>query len=306
MRVIYFGSSGFSQPPLLSILPSVACVVTRKAKPKGRGYQVETNEVKRVASENNIPVVELDSFKDDAAGQLEQYEPDFFVVASFGLIIPKWALEIPSIGPVNIHPSLLPRYRGPSPIQWALWNGEPETGITFMKMNEKMDQGDILYQETMAIDADDDMVTLSARLASRAGELLPGFLEKMDRDEISKGKVQDDSEATYTPIVTKEMGRVDWTLGALEVSRQVKALVLWPTAYTSLDGVMLKIFGAKVYDQGAAGEAGLISGLTKEGILVSTPNGTLLVSEIQLENRKRLKAYQFAQGYRGLVGKRLG
>jgi methionyl-tRNA formyltransferase len=306
VRVIYFGSSSFSVPPLKSILPAVSCVVTRKAKPKGRGYQIEVNDVKRIASENNIPIIELDSFKDDTARQLEQYKPDFLVVASFGLIIPKWILDMPSIGPVNIHPSLLPRYRGPSPIQWALWNGERETGITFIKMNEKMDQGDILYQETTVIDTRDDMITLSDSLALRAGEILPHFLENIDREKIDKGTVQEESEATYTPIITKEMGRVDWSLGALEISRQVKALVLWPTAYTYLDGVMLKVFGAWVYNQEAAGEAGLISGVTKEGIVVSTPNGTLLIAEVQLENRKRLKAYQFAQGYRGLVGKKLG
>ena len=306
MRVIYFGSSSFSVPPLKSILPAVACVVTRKAKPKGRGYQIEVNDVKRIASEANIPVIELDSFRDDAARQLEEYESDFLVVASFGLMIPKRVLEMPSIGPVNIHPSLLPRYRGPSPIQWALWNGERETGITFIKMNEKMDQGDILYQETTVIGAQDDMITLSDRLALRAGEMLPHFLKNIGREEIDKGAAQEEGEATYTPIITKEMGKIDWSLGALEISRQVKALVLWPTAYTHLEGVMLKVFSAKVSDQEATGEAGLISGVTKEGIVVSTPNGALLITEVQLENRKRLKAYQFAQGYRGLAGKKLG
>jgi len=303
VRVIYFGSSAFSVPPLKSILPSVSCVVTRKAKPKGRGYQIETNDVKKVASEAGIPVIELDSFKEEAARQVEQYEADFLVVASFGLIVPRWLLDLPSIGPVNIHPSLLPKYRGPSPIQWALWNGEKETGITFIKMNERMDQGDILYQERMEIDPRDDVVTLSDRLASRSGEMLPPFLEGLDRERMEKGIVQDEGEATYTPIITKEMGKIDWGLGALEATRQVKALVLWPTAYTHLDGVMLKIFAATVLDPDASGESGLVAGVTKEGVVVNTPNGTILVTEVQLENRKRMKAYQFAQGYRGLVGK---
>jgi len=303
VRVIYFGSSSFSVPPLKSILPSVCCVITRKAKPKGRGYQIEANEVKKVASEAGIPVVEFDSFKEQAARQIEQYGADFLVVASFGLMVPKWMLDLPSIGPVNIHPSLLPKYRGPSPIQWALWNGEKETGITFIKMNEKMDQGDILYQEAMAIGPQDDVVTLSDRLAARAGEILPWFLEGLDRNGIEKGDVQDESEATYTPIITKEMGKIEWDLGALEITRQVKALVLWPTAYTSIDGLMLKIFSARVLDPDASGESGLVAGVTKEGIVVSTPNGALLVTEVQLENRKRMKAYQLAQGYRGLVGK---
>jgi methionyl-tRNA formyltransferase len=306
VKIIYFGSSAFSVPPLKSILPVVSCIVTRKAKPKGRGYRIEGNEVKAVAAEMDIPVIELDSFRDEAAHQLERYRPDFLVVASFGLIIPRWALKIPSIGPVNIHPSLLPKYRGPSPIQWVLWNGEGETGITFIRMNEKMDQGDLLYQEPMTIHAEDNMVTLSERLASRSGEILPRFIENLSEDKIGKGTAQDEREATYTPIITKEMGKIDWSIGALEVSRQVKALVFWPTAYTYLDEVVLKVFSSTVCDQEKSGEAGLISGVTKEGIVVDTPNGTLLITEVQLESRKRIKAYQFAQGYRSLVGKRLG
>ena len=144
MNVVFFGSSSFSVPILESIASFVSCVVTKKGKPKGRGYLLEDSEVKRAATALRLPVVEIESFKDQAAGEIEAYKPSLFVVASFGLIIPRWALEIPSIGPVNVHPSLLPKYRGPSPIQWALWNGDKETGITFIRMNEKMDAGNIL------------------------------------------------------------------------------------------------------------------------------------------------------------------
>ncbi len=307
MKIVYFGSSLFSVPPLMAVLPSVSCVVTRRAKPKGRGYHVEANDVKKIASEAGIPLIEIDSFKDEAAGQLRDLKPDFLVVASFGLMIPDWALSIATVGPVNIHPSLLPRYRGPSPIQWALWNGERETGITLIKMNEKMDEGNILHQEIMAIDAGDSMITLSARLAARAGEILPGFLEEMKTKGMMEGVVQSGELATYTPIIAKEMGKIDWSLGALEIIRQIKALVLWPTAYTYLEGKLLKIFDAHIYDDSAvSAEAGIVMEVTKAGFLVGTPNGTLRITEVQLENKKRLSAYQFAQGYRGLVGKRLG
>lgn len=304
MRIAYFGSSGFSVPPLNSILPKVVCVVTRKAKPKGRGYQIEGNEVRAFAIEKNLPILEIDSFKDQAAEELKDYAPDLLVTASFGLIIPRWVLDLPSIGPINVHPSLLPKYRGPSPIQWALWNGEKETGITFMRMNEKMDEGNILYQETFAIDAEDDMITLSEGLAARVAEVLPSFINDVEKTGMGEGTVQKDEDATYTPIITKEMGKIDWSLGALEISRQVRALTSWPTAYGQLDGRAIKVFHARVYDE-ANNEAGLIVNVTKEGILVGTPNGTLLVTEVQMENKKRMSAYQFAQGYRGLVGKKI-
>ena len=306
MRVIYFGSSGFSVPSLRAVLPLVCCIVTRKDKPKGRGYRVEANDVKRIGLDAGIPVIEIDSFREDAARELLEYAPDLLVVASFGLIIPRWVLEIPSVGPLNVHPSLLPRYRGPSPIQWALWNGEKETGITFMRVNEKMDEGNILFQEPAPIDAADNAITLTHRLAERAGELLPGFIARITERGMGEGIVQNSAEATYTPIITKEMGSIDWSLGALEALRQVRALVSWPTAYTNLDGQVLKIFEARVYDSASNQEAGLITGLTKDGFLVATPNGTLLVTEVQIESKKRLMAHQFAQGNRGLVGKKLG
>lgn len=306
MKIVYFGSSGFSVPPLKSVLPNVSCVVTRKAKPKGRGYHLGANEVAKIAVEMGLPLIEIDSFKDEAARQLEEYEPDLLVVASFGLIIPRWVLQIPSVGPLNIHPSLLPKYRGPSPIQWAIWNGEEETGITFIKMNEKMDEGDMLYQERIAIEPGENMPNLSERLSVRSGEVLPSLIEELSATGMDGGIVQNPDEATYTPIITKEMARIDWTLGALEATRQVRALSGGPTAYTYLDGQLLKIFEARIDDPGVVSEPGLVTALTKEGFLVGTPNGSVHVSEVQMENKKRLKACQFSQGYRDLAGKRLG
>ncbi|MBA4419321.1 MAG: methionyl-tRNA formyltransferase [Syntrophus sp. (in: bacteria)] len=305
MNIVFFGSSSFSVPPLQSVLPHTSCVVTKKAKPKGRGYQIEDNEVKRIAIEKGLPVIEIGSFKDETARQLEHYAPDLLVVASFGLIIPRWVLDMPSIGPINVHPSLLPRYRGPSPLQWAIWNGEKDTGVTLIKMNEKMDEGNILYQEKAEIYPEDNTSSLSERLAMRSGEILPGFIDNIRVNGMEEGLVQNHDDATYTPIITKEMGRIDWSLGALEITRQIKALVFWPTAYAHLEGLSLKIFEGEVYDPAISVEPGQVLAVIREGILVGTPNGTLLVKEIQLENKKRMNAYQFAQGYRGLAGKKL-
>jgi methionyl-tRNA formyltransferase len=306
MNIVFFGSSSFSVPALKSISHSVICVVTKKAKPKGRGYMFEDNEVKRTALDIHLPLIEIESFKDESTRKLKQLKPELFVVASFGLIVPKWALDLPTIGAINVHPSLLPKYRGPSPIQWAIWNGEEETGITLIRMNEKMDAGNILYQENMVIKREDNMITLSERLSKRASEILPGFIERVGNFGMEDGIVQNHEEATYTPIITKEMGRIDWYAGAMEIVRQIKALVLWPTAYTFLDGRILKIFDGEMEGYEGKEGPGVVSGVSKDGIYVSTHNGALVIKEVQLENKKRMKAYEFANGYRGLNGKTLG
>jgi len=309
MNVVFFGSSGFSIPILESIVSFVSCVVTRKRKPKGRGYLLEDSEVKRAATALRLPVIEIESFKDQAVQEIEAYKPGLFVVASFGLIIPRWALEVPSIGPVNVHPSLLPKYRGPSPIQWALWNGDKETGITFIRMNEKMDAGNILYQETTVIEPDDTLVTLSDRLSRRSAEILPGFIQDIRVHGLKEGAPQNHKAATFTPIITKEMGKIDWSTEALQVQRQIRALVAWPTAYTYLDGLLLKIFdGVVSSDCADAGAAvpGTVLDVNRKGVCIATGAGVLLVREVQLQNKKRMRAYNFAQGYRGLAGKIVG
>jgi methionyl-tRNA formyltransferase len=309
MRIIYFGSSRFSVPPLKSIVSSVSCVVTRKGKPKGRGYLFEDNEVKRAALEANLPLIEMETFKDEAVMHgIEAFRPELFLVASFGLIIPKWVLDLPSIGPVNVHPSLLPVYRGPSPIQWVIRQGESRTGITLIKMNEKMDAGNILYQEEEAIGEDDDAASLSDRLSRRVGEILPGFMENIEKHGLGAEMVQNHDEATYTPIITKEMGLIDWGRSPVEISRQIRAFVVWPTAYTFIDAQLLKIFKAEALaaTDGGSHQVGTVLTLRRDGFIVSSGKGTLLVKDVQVQSRKRMSGFDFARGYRGLEGKVLG
>ncbi|MDD3847298.1 MAG: methionyl-tRNA formyltransferase [Syntrophorhabdaceae bacterium] len=306
MRIIFFGSSGFSVPSLLQVKDSIAAVVTRKARPRGRGYRIDDNEVKSAAMGLDLPLIEIDSFKDDSALSIADHRPDLYVVVSFGLIVPKWALEIPSIGPVNIHPSLLPAYRGPSPMQWALLNGDSTTGVTFIRMNEKMDEGDIIRQDEVAIEKDDDFMTLSHRLSDKAAQMLQYVMDDIGRQGMMKGQVQDHTAATYTPIITKEMGRIDWRQSAARVDCQVKAFVAWPTAFTYLDGKRLNIYSSCV-DESVEAKApvGTITGITKTGLEVSTGKGLLIIRELQLENRKRMNAYDFSRGYRDLQDKSL-
>ncbi len=303
MNIVFFGSSNFSVPSLKSISPHVSHVVTKKGKPKGRGYTLDDNDVKKAAITMGLPLLEIESFKDEAMKEIQALKPELFVVASFGLILPKWALDMPSIGAINVHPSLLPRYRGPSPIQWAILNGEEKTGITIMKMVEKMDAGNIIYQEHAMIDRDDNTITLSEKLSQRAGRILPDIIEHINIHGLAQGLEQDNEDATYTPIIRKEMGKIDWDKKAGEIVRQIKAFALWPTAYTSLDNVLFKIFNGEVNAINRKEIPGMILGKNKEGILVSTTDGSILIKEIQLENRKKMNAYEFANGYKDLIGK---
>lgn len=305
MNIVFFGSSSFSVPALTSISSFVSCVVTKKAKPKGRGYLLEDNEVKKAAIDLHLPFIEIETFKDESIHQLEQLRPELFVVASFGLIVPRWVLDLPTVGSINVHPSLLPIYRGPSPIQWAILNGEAKTGITLIKMNEKMDEGNVMYQEHVAINQEDNMITLSERLSRRVAEILPEIIDYISIEGMVEGIEQKHEYATYTPIITKEMGKIDWHKSAIEIARQVRAFILWPTAYTFLDNLMLKVFDAEIEGSKEKKEPGVILDINKDGILVSTAAGILVIKEVQLENRKRMKAFQFAQGYRNLMGKTL-
>jgi len=305
MTVVFFGSSAFSVPALRSTRPSVVTVVTRKTKPKGRGRLLEDNEVKREALALGLPVVEIDSFKDEAAQGIAGLKADLFVVASFGLIIPRRFLDLPAIGCLNVHPSLLPRYRGPAPMQWAIWNGEKVTGITIIAMNEKMDSGDILYQEETPIGPDEDAHALSGRLSRRAAEIVPRVAGEAERAAVLRGLPQDEEKATYTPMITKEMGKIEWSADAARIVRQVRALVDWPTACTFLEGRMVKVFKARpgTRDLPTGRAPGSVLALSEEGIEVAAGTGSVILEEVQAENKKRMAASDFARGYRQISEK---
>jgi methionyl-tRNA formyltransferase len=308
MKIAYFGSSDFSLPSIYSLRDSIAHVVTKRAKPKGRGYLAEAGEVKKAALDLQLPVIEIESFKDEGSGVLRELAPDLVVVVSFGLIIPKWFLNLPAIGAINVHPSALPKYRGPSPMQWAIWNGETETAVSIISMNERMDAGNILFQERVLIGEEEDAHSLSERLALRTAEILTRFVRRLEEEGMVNGAIQDEGQATYTPIIKKEMGLIDWGCSSTEILRQIRALVEWPTAYTNLEGRLLKLYKAKTVrdDEGLDKvEPGTVARVTKEGIDVSTPDGLLRIIELQLENKKRMSATEFARGYRSLIGNKL-
>ncbi len=305
MRVLFFGSSSFSVSPLQSVHSLVSHVVTRKAKPKGRGYLLEDADVARLAQRLEMPLFEMDSFKEPTAQDLVDLKPDLLLVVSFGLIIPRWFLEVPSIGAINVHPSLLPKYRGPAPIQWAVRNGESETGITIIRMSERMDAGNILYQERFPIGASEDAKGLSERLSERTAQILPDFLRDIETNGLPEGVSQREEDATYTPLITREMGLISWAVEPGDIVRQVRALAVWPTAYTFLDGKLLKVFAADLGHRAEEAEPGTVLEVLPDGLLLAALGGSVLLKDVQLENRRRMSASEFARGHRGLVGKRL-
>ncbi|MBP8626797.1 MAG: methionyl-tRNA formyltransferase [Syntrophorhabdaceae bacterium] len=305
MNIVFFSTSNFSLPSFMAISDSISCVVTKKARPKGRGYMLEDNEIKKAASQSGKPVIEIDNLKEPSILQVLEFNPDLFVVVSFGLIIPKKILDIPKIGSINVHPSLLPVYRGPSPIQWALLNGDKQTGITVIKMDEGMDTGDIVYQEAMEIEEKDTAITLSNRLSVRSGELLPHIVSSIERDGKITGTEQDHHRATYTPLITKEMGRIDWHAKAREINNRVRAFILWPVAFTYIDNRVVKIYSTEIDPYTSNSLPGTIFDINKKGIFVSTSDETLIIKELQMENKRRMYAYDFAMGHRNLLGKTL-
>ena len=305
MRILFFGSSSFSVPPLQSIYPLISHVVTKRAKPKGRGYLLEDGDVARLAQRLDIPLFEIDSFKEPTAQDLVDLKPDLLLVVSFGLLIPKWFLEVPSVGAINVHPSLLPKYRGPAPIQWAVRSGESETGITIIRMSEKMDAGNILYQERFSIGVSEDAKGLSERLSERTARILPDFLKGIGAGGLPEGMTQREEDATYTPMITREMGRIFWAADASEIVRQVRALVVWPTAYTFLDGKLVKVFAADLGHRTEEAEPGTVLELLPDGLLIAALSGSVLLKEVQLENRSRMGASEFARGYRSIVRKKM-
>ncbi|HOJ71154.1 MAG TPA: methionyl-tRNA formyltransferase [Syntrophorhabdaceae bacterium] len=303
MNIVFFSTSAFSLPSFRAISGFIKCVITKRARPKGRGYMLEDSEIKKAALQMGIPVIEIDSFKEPSIFQVHDFDPHLFVVVSFGLIIPKKILDIPTIGSINVHPSLLPVYRGPSPIQWALLNGDNETGITVIKMNEQMDAGDIIYQETVHIDENDNAATLSDRLSVRSGEVLPNIIDHIEKEGKITGRQQDHRLATFTPLITKEMGRINWQAGAREINNRIRAFFLWPVAYTYIDEKLMKIYTGQTDPYNSDSPPGTIIDINKKGIYVSTTDGTLIIIELQMENKKKMDAYSFAIGYRNLMGK---
>ncbi|WP_298440192.1 methionyl-tRNA formyltransferase [Geobacter sp.] len=307
LRIVFMGTPDFACPTLRKLIErgeEVVAVVTQPDRPKGRGQKLVPPPVKVVAEEHGIPVLQPHRVRaPEVVEQLRALNPDLMVVVAFGQILPQALLDIPRYGCINIHASLLPRYRGAAPINWCLINGETETGITTMQMDAGLDTGDMLVKRAIAIDPDEDAQSLHDRLSRLGAETVAETLDRLTAGTLTREK-QDDALSCYAPMLRKETGLIDWTRPAQEIKNLVRGLTPWPGAYTSLHSKTLKV--CKAAADGTCGEPGLVIRSGREGILVGCGTGSLLIEELQLEGRKRLPASDFLAGYRIEPGTRLG
>ncbi len=305
-RTVFMGTPEFAVPILQALVREyeIVAIYTRMDKPAGRGKQLVESPVKVVARQYNLTIEQPRTLRNiGEQNRLRAYEPDLIVVAAYGLILPQAVLETPTYGCINTHPSLLPRWRGASPIPFAILAGDTETGVTLMQMDEGLDTGPILTVRTLPIAPDETTGSLTAKLSKLGAELLletiPAYLE---------GKItpipQDNAQATMTRLVAKEDGRINWQTSAVYLERMVRAYQPWPTAYTFYQGEMLKILRASVMDSSAPELPGTVLQHGKE-IGVATGKGILILHEVQLAGKRAMSAGEFARGQREFVGSRL-
>ena len=306
MRIVFMGTPDFSVPTLEALVASeheVVGVVTQPDKPKGRGKEIHMSPVKECALQHNIPVYQPVRARDEAfVDEMRALNPDVMVVIAFGQILPKSLLELPKYGCVNIHASLLPKYRGAAPIQWAVINGDEETGITTMMMDVEMDTGDILEKTVVKLDPEETGGSLFDRLSLLGGDLILSTLSKLEKGEITPVP-QDHEKATYVKKISKSMGDIDWTMDAVSIERLVRGLNPWPSAFTRWNGKMLKIWEAKVIpDPDVKLPCGSVISASDEGLKIQTGAGVLCVTSLQLEGKKRMDTAAFLRGYQVAAG----
>lgn len=308
MKIVYMGTPDFAVGPLEAIIKAgheVTAVVTQPDKPKGRGKEMAMSPVKICALKYEIPVLTPVKIKsEEAIAELRKYPADIFVVAAFGQILSEEILNMPKYGCINIHASLLPKYRGAAPIQWSIIDGEKETGITIMQMDKGLDTGDILFQKKVPVTEEETGESLFDKLALTGAEFVVEALTKIEAGDVHPIK-QDDEKSSYAKMLSKSVGKIDWTKSAVEIERLVRGLNSWPSAYTSYKGKQLKIWSAEV-EQGKNGTPGTIAAVNKDAVFVYTGEGILIIKELQLEGKKRMTTKEFLLGRAFEEGETLG
>lgn len=308
LKIIYAGTPQFAVPALLALAQTdhqLVTVYTQPDRPAGRGRKLQPSPVKLAALELDIPVRQPGSFKSDADRQpLKDFKADLMVVAAYGLILPTEILEAPRLGCINIHASLLPRWRGAAPIQRALLAGDTETGITIMQMDKGLDTGDMLAKQSVAINPDWNAGDLHDELMKTGADLLIPTIDKLVEGEI-RPEQQNESEVTYADKLTKTEAEIDWKKNASSLQREVRAFAPWPVSYTRFEGKPLRIWRANVVDGSTAIPPGYIVEHNKQGIKVSCGSGILQISELQFAGKKRCSAAQ-ALNARNLTNNHFG
>lgn len=299
MRVVFMGTPDFSVPTLEKIIEAgheVIGVVTQPDKAKGRGKKVLFPPVKETALAHNLPVYQPKRARDpEFIEEMKALNPDVMVVVAFGQILPKAILDIPKYGCINVHASLLPKYRGAAPIQWAVIRGEKVSGVTTMQMDVGLDTGDMLLKTEISLDEEETGGSLHDKLSVLGGNLLIETLEKIEAGDIHPEK-QDDSQAgEYARMLDKNLGRIDFSMSAVEIERLIRGLNPWPSAFTSYNGKTMKLWKAKA-ENGGQGVPGQVIHVDKNSFTVQTGQGTLQILELQMEGKKRMDAGAFLRG----------
>ena len=310
MKIIFFGSDDFALVNLEALVKSehsvVACV-TQPDKPRGRGMKMLTSPIKECAQKYKISVLQPERLKDpQLIEQLKFFLSDLFIVVAYGRILPIEVLSIPYLCCMNVHCSLLPKYRGAAPINWAILNGETETGVSIIKMNTSMDAGDIFSQTKMKIAPEDTSMTLRAKMAQAGSSLLLKTIDSLEKNAYSLAG-QDHSKATLAPKLTKELGLIQWNKKAETIHNLVRGLLPWPTAYTHCQGKLLKILQTQILPAKTNHkQPGEVVAIQPEGFVVATQDQELLIRQVHPESAKAMDAKSFIAGHKLKVGDRLG
>jgi len=308
-HLVFCGTPAFAVPSLEALVKagfSVDLVVTRPDKPRGRGMEMAVSPVKQGALSLQLPITQPDSIKNNAEfrTQLQELNPEAIVVVGYGRIIPQWMIDLPPLGNINLHSSLLPKYRGAAPIQWAIASGETVTGVTTMRIDAGLDTGDILLQREVPIAANDTAETLSPRLAGVGAELMVRTLLDI-REEAVIPQPQDHLRASLAPILRKEDGRIDFSQSAPEIYNRLRGFQPWPGAYTNFRGRQLLICSARVVEHSAVRIPGTLL-VDNNQLLACCRASVLELLEVQPEGKKRMVARDFINGYRPQTGEELG
>ena len=306
LKIVFMGTPDFAVGTLKKLIESrheVLAVVTQPDKPKGRGKAMQFPPVKEVAEKAGIPVYQPKKVRDPEFLEiLKELSPDVVVVVAFGQIIPQAVLDVPRLGCLNVHGSLLPKYRGAAPIQWAVIDGEKESGVTIMRMDAGLDTGDMITTREVELEKKETGGSLFDKLSQAGAELLIETLDKLESGQVSYEKQPAESSTDYARMLKKEDGQIDWKKSAAELERLIRGLNPWPSAYTHLDGKTLKIWMSDAEEGNSGSAPGTVAEITRNSVKVQTGDGMLSLLEVQLEGKKKMPVDAFLRGCQLAVG----
>lgn len=308
MKLVFCGTPQFAVPTLKALIGNheIALVVTQPDRPQGRGLELAASPVKQMAQKHGLGIEQPEKIKNNAGFRalLESIAAEAIIVVGYGRIIPPWMLTLPKYGNINLHGSLLPKYRGAAPIQWAIASGERVSGVTTMLLNEGLDTGDIFLQRELAIEPDDTAITFGRRLAEIGADLMVNTLRGLETNTISRRR-QDNGQASIAPILKKEDGRADFTLPAQAIYDRLRGFQPWPGCYTSFHGKKLAIVEAKPIEESRNLSSGEVL-LEEERMLIGCRGSVLELLQVQPEGKRKMLIGDFVRGYRPSAGEKLG